>query len=395
MNHLEDHAPRRRRTPARAAVAAIACGALLMLSCGGGGAGSTGSEGGDVPGTRPARLTLLLEELADGVIAPQYAAMTRAFAALDGAATRFCAAPDASGLETLRGAWRGAIEAWLAASTVQFGPIRDDNRRLRIEFWPDGNNNVSRSVQQVLARTDELTAETLARQSVAAQGLPALEQILFERDTDVLASFTTGDRAARRCAFVTAIAGNLLAIAQAIEAEWSDEDGFARQLAGAGRDSDAFATREAAIEEVVNSLVTSVEVTKNNRIADPLGGETIADAKPFRAESFLSANSLANVAHAIRGLEEAYTGDDEFGFEDYLRSLGRVTLATQIATDLQAVRALAEAIPVSLADAVQSEAERARVVELLDRATTVTRLIKNQLSEAMQVTVGFNENDGD
>src|SRR6185369_15160323 len=108
----------------------------------------------------------------------------------------------AAGLTSVQDGWRHAMDAWLAASIVQFGPIHDDNRRLRIEFWPDANNNVSRSVQQVLARDDELTPATLAGQSVAAQGLSAYEQLVFAADgDDVLASFTTAPRAARRCAF--------------------------------------------------------------------------------------------------------------------------------------------------------------------------------------------------
>lgn len=383
---------RRRLAPLVAAGAA-----MLVLSCGGGGAGS-GTSGGEteVPGTRPERLSLLLADLAERVVVPRYATMSRTFAALDDDAAAFCAAPDAAGLESLRASWRASIEAWIEASIIQFGPIRDDNRRLRIQFWPDANNNVARAVQQMLARTDELNAETLSGQSVAAQGLPALEELLFDPDLDVLASFTTGERAARRCTFTVAITGNLRSIAAAIEGEWRRTGGgWVDQLARAGRGSDAFATREAAIEEVVNSLVTVVEVTKNNRIGDPLGGETVADAKPFRAESFLSANSFANVISAVRGLEAAYTGDGRFGFDDYLKELDRVTLDTEIETEFRAVLERADAIPVSLADAVGDEAYRAQVVDLFDRATLLTRLIKNQLSAAMQVTVGFNENDGD
>ena len=78
-----------------------------------------------------------------------------------------------------------------------------------------------------------------------------------------------------------------------------------------------------------------------------------------------------------------------------MTELGRPALNAQIENGFRAVREIADTIPVPLAEAVQDEAERARVVELFDRATTLTRLIKNELSAAMQVTVGFNENDGD
>jgi predicted lipoprotein len=372
--------------------------ALAWLSCGGGGGASGGGGvGDDIPGSRPERLTLLLEELGDRVVVPRYADMAEAFAILETATGDFCRAPSSAALDTVRGAWRGAMGAWLEASVVQFGPIRDDNRRLRIEFWPDGNNNVRRSVQQILARDDALDADVLAAQSVAGQGLPALEQLLFEEGVDVLTAFTGDPRAGRRCTYARAIASNLQRIAAAVESEWRRSGGgWVDQLARAGRGSDAFATRDAAVEEVVNSLVTVVEVTKNNRIGDPLGGDTIADAKPFRAESRLSGSSLANVVRAVRGLALVYTGGREsFGFDDYLLALDSVRLNREIADELENVAQLAEAIPAPLAQAVQDEALRPRVIELFEHATTLTRLLKNQLPQVMQVTVGFNENDGD
>jgi hypothetical protein len=206
------------------------------------------------------------------VAVPQYQAMTAAFVELQAAAAAFCASPDAPGLEATRGAWRRAMESWVTASTIELGPIGDDNRDLRVAFWPDANSNVERAVAQQLLRDDELTAATLAQQSVARQGLPAFERLLFEPDTDVLAAFTTGDRAARRRTYAQAIAGNLVAIARAVEDGWTAENGYAHQLAFAGRSSDVFATREAAIDDVVNGLVTALSITRDGRIADPLGG---------------------------------------------------------------------------------------------------------------------------
>ena len=369
----------------------------MAPSCGGGGGSPGGGTDEGVPDTRRERLTLLLEDLGNRVIVPSYASMADSFTALEGSASQFCAAPSSSTLDGLRQAWRASMRAWLVAGTTQFGPIHDDNRRLRIEFWPDPNNNVRRSVQQVLARSDALDATSLAGQSVAGQGLPALEMLIFDPDRDVLASFTIDAGAARRCQYAVAIAGNLHRIAEEIVREWRrTEGGFVDQLTTAGSGSDTFATRDAAIEEVVNSLVTMVEVTKNNRLGDPLGGATVADAKPFRAESYLSGSSLDNVSSAVEGLLLVYTSDgDHFGFDDYLRSLDRFRLNGEITDAFDSVERLAAAVPVPLTEAVQDEAQRTNVVQLFDAATLLTQLLKNQLSEVMQVTVGFNENDGD
>ena len=264
---------------------------LIALSCGGG----LGNNA-DLPTTQRGRLTLILEDLAYAVAVPQYQAMTAAFVDLQNTTDAFCAAPDAPGLERTRAAWRRAMETWLVASTVDLGPIGDENRALRIEFWPDANNNVRRAVNQMLVRDDLLTAETLARQSVAAQGLPALELLLFD-DTDTLAAFTSGERAARRCTYARAITGNLLTIAQQVEVGWTADGGYAAQLVSAGRGSDVFATREAAIDEVVNQLVATLEdvATWGGQVgAGASDGLRIVKAAQVDAELKRAGATLAN-----------------------------------------------------------------------------------------------------
>ena len=150
MKHHRDHQrvarpPRAQlRLRAGAGIAAIVGAALIALSCGG---GVGGGEQATLPTTQEGRLTRLLEDLAWAVVVPQYQAMTASFADLDGATAAFCDAPAAQTLETTRAAWRRAIETWVAASMFQQGPIGDDNRGLRIEFWPDANNNVARAVE--------------------------------------------------------------------------------------------------------------------------------------------------------------------------------------------------------------------------------------------------------
>lgn len=395
LHRDQHHASRWRnariRPGAGGVLAALVGAALIALSCGGG----VGNGQNDLPTTQPGRLTRLLDDLANRVVVPQYRAMTAAFGELDRTTREFCDEPGTAGLETARRAWRAAMESWVTASAFGLGPIGEENRELRVEFWPDANNNVPRAVEQLLARDDALTAETLARQSVAAQGLPALEILLFESDVDVLAEFTSGDRAGRRCGYARAVTGNLLGIAHAIEDAWTSEGGYAAHLASSGRGSDVFATREAAIDEVVNALVTALSVTRNDRLADPLGGDTAADAKPFRAESVLSGNSFANVAAALRGTRAIFDAGAGFGFEDYLRDSDRDALASRISAEFTALQDGIAAVPAPLADAVQDERLRPRVVELLDRATALSRLVEMELSAAMDVTVGFNENDGD
>lgn len=377
----------RRRSVLRALGAASAAAGLVAFAAHGCGGGSSVTD----PGVNyPA----LVAATADEVVVPGYAAMAASMAALESEAGAFCAAPTAGGLEALRAAWRDAIGAWLEVAWLDFGPVEDDNRRLRIEFWPDANGNVRRSVDQVLARSEPVTEEVLAGQSVAAQGLPALELLLFDPSSGTLDAFVAPEGGPRRCAFAVAIAANLSTIADSIRDAWRrDGGGFVDQLALAGQGSTVFASPSAAVEELVNAVVAAIEQTKNERLGTPLGAGG-GSARPDAAESHLSGNSLANVAHSVAGIRRALGGAG-VDIDAYLRQIGRTELADRIAAQLDETEARARAVPVAFSEALVDPAYGGELTGLFDTATLLTRTLKNDLSFALGVTIGFNSNDGD
>jgi len=377
---------------------ALVAAALSSTGCG----GSPDDLFTDAPvgaGTANERLGRILSALGDQVALPAYAALTTAMAGLEGDAAAFCDAPSADRLRTAQAGWRSAMAAWISASIPQFGPIRDDNRNLRTEFWPDANNNVPRSVEQLLAGADPITADQLATRSVAAQGLPALEQLLFDPDADPLAPFLDATSGRRRCDAVRAMATNLRGVAADVETAWRpSRGGYADALARSGANGGAYPSRATAIEDVVNSLITVVERTKNDRLGKPLGLDGGSPALA-RAESQRSRTSLSNVANALQGLRRFYLGGDGteqgFGFDDFLRLGGEGSLDGEIQRLLDDSISHARALPPSLSDVVADPARRAEASQLFSEVTQLTQLIKNDLSEATGVVPGFNENDGD
>jgi predicted lipoprotein len=204
----------------------------------------------------------------------------------------------------------------------------------------------------------------------------------------------------RGCDAVRAIVQNVRAIAADVEAAWRPtRGGYAEDLARSGAQGGAFASRAAAIEEVVNSMITVVERTKNDRLGKPLGLPGAGNPVLARAESHRSRTSLANVGAVLDALRRFYLGgegtEQGFGFDDFLRLGGEASLDGEIERLFDGALARARGLPPSLSDVVADPARRTDAAQLFDEVTQLTQLIKNDLSEATGVVVGFNENDGD
>ena len=128
--------------------------------------------------------------------------------------------------------------------------------------------------------------EAVARASVAARGLGALERAIFED--------------AAPCALTQALADDLAATASAIRDGW---DGFAQALRTAGRPgNDRFLAPEEAQAAFLTALTTGPEHTAENRLGRPLG--TFDDPRPSRAELPRSGLSLPLVAAALMGMRD-------------------------------------------------------------------------------------------
>src|SRR3546814_4200550 len=101
---------------------------------------------------------------------------------------------------------------------LRFGPLVAANRYERIYFWPDPRGITLRQVQGLLGQADGSMPDAagLATQSVALQGLPALEYVLYGKAGLLAASEAqatdsgkaNAENKTRACAYATAVAGN-------------------------------------------------------------------------------------------------------------------------------------------------------------------------------------------
>ena len=112
----------------------------------------------------------------------------------------------------------------MAVEHIRFGPVELLMRSYRFYFWPQARGKVTDATEDLLADTTvPLDPDSFAQVNVAAQGLLALEYLLYEKLGD--ASAVQSSRA-RQCELLSAIAANMETMALEIADEWRQESGY-------------------------------------------------------------------------------------------------------------------------------------------------------------------------
>lgn len=362
--------------------AALGCLALLL-------AGAAAAEAADSAAYRQLNLGL-----AEQHVIPRYEALAEATAALDDGTAAFCAAPQAAGLAALRDRFRDALAAWMGVQHLRFGPVQFLLRYDRFAFWPDKRNTGGRHLSKLLAGRDPaaLEPQAFARGSVAVQGFPALERLLFGKDATGLTE--AGEAGAFRCRVLRAIAGNLAGMARGTLEGWRDGEGaYLRVIGTAGEDNAYYRDDKEASLDFFKAFHGALRMIADLKLARPLGGEA-AKAKPRRAESWRSEASLANIRANLRALEELYGGPA--GFSGFVVAIANNRdLDRRLRAGFEAARATAAEIRPPLSAALGDPAERKKVERLLAELRALQALASERLAAALDIPVGFNAFDGD
>jgi len=331
----------------------------------------------------------MLESLGESVIMPMYRDVERTTAELDTAATAFCASPDAAGLQAAQAAWWDARRPWKMAEVLNFGPYSDEPVRLgpKMDFWPVRED----SLTGVLAGDSELTSESLSSFGAATRGFPAIEWLLYADD-----ALTLFQDEPRRCAYLTALTGDLAINARLLREAWDPEVGdFLGELLRAGEGSETYETLPLAVGEVANRMAFMCENIRRDKLNPVLGADTNV-VQPEFAESRFSGRSVQDMLDNLAGIEAFYTGvygdQDGDGFSDYLAQRG-IDLDSAFQTPHGDATSALEAISGPLTEAVAQDP--ASVEAVLEPLRQLQRVIATDMLGALGVQASFNDNDGD
>lgn len=334
----------------------------------------------------PAAYRQLNSDLVTHHVIPRYAALDEATRRLDEAARAYCGTPSDAGFATLRDAYAGASDAWQSVQHLRFGPVDLFMRQQRFAMWPDPRNTVGRQLGEMLKSgdRDRISQKSFDTGSVAVQGLPALERLLYDE--------TPPNGFA--CEAVTAIAGNLAGMATDVARGWRED--YARTVGQAGEAGTHYQSASEATLDLFKSLHAAVELVADHKLARPLGGSA-RDSRPQLGEAWRSGRSMENIRLNLRAAQALYLGEGGGqGFGHFVRDVaGDKKLDDLFRRAFRQTIATADSVSLPLKEAVKDEKERAKLVQLAKEAMALKQLLATRLTTALDIPLGFNALDGD
>lgn len=323
------------------------------------------------------------------VIRPGYAALAEATGALKQKVEHLCTESTAT-LDDAKNAFAATVAAWSRVEILRFGPVTQDRRYERLFFWPDPKGLGLRQIQEALAKQDETVTEpdALAGKSVALQGLPTLEYLLYGDGAESLAM--RGDGGAFRCGFALSVATNIDRIARNVVEGWREGAAYEKSFLGPVPDDPHYHAPKEVTLDLFKAFTSGIELVRAQKLGKPLGAST-EQAKPKLAAFWRSGLSFANAAGNLDGVRALFA---QGGFAQVVaqESPG---VEDSILFDLDHAIEVLKAIDQPMAEMVEDQSLRAKIEALRVSLKSAAQTAGDMIARGAGLAFGFNAMDGD
>lgn len=320
----------------------------------------------------------------DQFVIPKYETLARAAAAQEEAWRSFCSGRVEPESKSVAVAYHRVADAWAEAQIVKTGPIALFLRQERFYYWPEAHDATARALRTLIASNDPKALEpvTLAHDSVAGQGLPALERLLF--DANVIAEAKATHRG-KRCAVGHAIARNLNVIAGDTLKEWKEPNGVRAAIAANKSWRGMISDSNEAARLLLTDLVGVLQLIDDTKLLNVLGKDA-ASARPKLAEAWRSGRAARDIQ---LNLVAARDMTDLFA-----RDLNKADRAKLDGVLNEAIRA-AKGLPADLGKAAADPKRRAKLEAARVAVKAALATVSRVLPAGLGLNLGFNALDGD
>ncbi|WP_428354932.1 imelysin family protein [Methyloprofundus sp.] len=370
---------------------------LVLFLCLGSTAFAAGSMQGAFinVGDKQAANRAFVKDVSERVLLPSFEAFSMQSRHLSQTANTFCnAGRTTEQFAQLKNSWRTTQQAWAQTLPFRFGPVLENFLDLKIQFWSDDKNLVRSQAQRFLRANSSPTAEQLAKAASPAQGLPAIEYLLFDSEEGGFATFTDGGSANQRCDYLKAAAQNVSNKSRDLLNAWGNSSrGYLAEF--------TYSSNPEVINEsfavILREALVAVEVVKNLKVAKP-SGLHLPNAKvnAFFLESWRSQRSQENMISSLITFQQIYYGGSHFGLDDLLISnYNEPDVEFRLRTQISKCLELASALPKPLFSEIKKSKTQGQMEELHRELIKLIAMIKQSLSQTLGITIGFSSNDGD
>lgn len=332
----------------------------------------------------------IAEDALTKVIRPGYEAFAADAKALKDRTEALCAAPSEPALDEARTAFAAAVKGWSAVEIYQFGPVNREHRYERLFFWPDRKGLGLRQIQSAMSSKDETvtSAKTLGEKSVALQGLPALEYLLYGKGAEDLAM--SGDAGAFRCRFALAVASNIATIAQDLADAWGPDAPFTKVFLEPGPDDPLYLDPKDVTLELYKAFSGGIERVRDEKLGRALG-ESAERARPQLSAFWRSGQTFPNMAGNIEAVRKLFV-DADFAEIVATESPG---VQDSVLFDLDRVARLLANEQAPIAEAVTNPDQRGELEALRIALRSARDTASELIAQGADLSFGFNAGDGD
>ncbi|HVH03618.1 MAG TPA: imelysin family protein [Amaricoccus sp.] len=313
-------------------------------------------------------------------ILPGFERLNAAAVALDTAAKTACAGEGPIDAGPLKVAYGEAFDAWAGIQHIRFGPAEEDNNGFGIEFWPDTKGSTPRTLAALVKDEDPNVddAAAFAKESVAARGLMALDQLLYDPAAAPIEAGSYG------CRLVEAITADMVATTARMLGRWRDPWGGFLTSAGAA-DNPVYLAPEESTKALYSALSDGLQADIDLRLGRPLG--TFDKPQPRRAEAWRSGRSLPNLLASVAGMQALF----ETVFAPAIGADDAQVVRNSLDGFANAAANVAAPIDVEVA----TPQGRIHVEALQTALGRVQTEVASHVGPVVGVTSGFNAMDGD
>ena len=323
-------------------------------------------------------------------IRPGYAQFAQSTNALKQSIVVLCGKPSAAALKDTQKAFAATVEAWSVVEPIRFGPVAREHRFERIFYWPDPKGLGTRQIRDALAKQDKSVTEqtSLVGKSVALQGLPALEYLLYG---DGAATLETGaGEGTFRCSFAEAVAGNLAGMGKEIVEGWQDGAPYTTSYLAPGPANAAYHTPKEVTLELFKTFSAGIEWVRDQKLAKTLGPK-LEQARPQLAPFWRSGLSFDNMGGNLAGVRDLFA---KGGFAQVVHQES-AGVEDSVVFDLDHAIEVLRGMDQPIAVAVRNEELRGKLEALRISLKVAATTAGDMISRGAGLSFGFNAMDGD